>query len=282
MVLTPHDANALHRVARPGRPNVRLLKEGSAPGSKLTIVVPCFNERDTILELLDRVRAVPVDKVVIVIDNCSTDGTRDRLRSACGPSVRVGHRADLPPGGPWIEGQELMDGDGFSVVLQPMNFTKAASVKLGLALARSEYFVCQDADLEYEPRDLQSLLQYAENTASPVVFGSRLSNGAAISMDAYHLGRIALTKLFGLLYGSKITDVATCYKLMRTDVARSLQLDSLGFDLDFEIPAKLRKRGISIEELPVSYHPRDRASGKKIRLRDGLSATWTLLRVWFS
>jgi dolichol-phosphate mannosyltransferase len=242
---------------------------------KLTIIIPCYNERETIAEIIRRVKELPVDASILVIDNCSTDGTRELLRSLCTDERPLldGRRSDR-----LIQGQSILRGDGFSVVLQPRNFQKGTSVRVGLALANSEYVVCQDADLEYEPRDILRLLAQAERTGAVAVFGSRLTNRSNLAWNAFQVGRVALTVLFRALFGSRITDVATCYKLMRTDVVRSLSLRSLGFDLDFEIPARLRRRGHVIEELPVQYHPRTSEQGKKIRFRDGLSAAWVLLK----
>jgi glycosyltransferase involved in cell wall biosynthesis len=245
---------------------------------KLTIIVPCFNERRTILELIARVKRLPIDKTVLVIDDASTDGTRELLRAVCS------NERTAPRGRPWSTGQRVMDGDGFTVVLQPRNFAKGTCIKLGIALAESEYVVCQDADLEYDPADIVRLLEYADRTGAPAVFGSRLLERRRLPMNAFHVGRVALTKAFRVLYASPITDVATCYKLIRADVARSLELEAAGFDLDFEIAAKLRRHKYAIAELSVSYRPRSRSEGKKIRWRDGLSAIWTLFRVrlaWF-
>jgi GT2 family glycosyltransferase len=146
-------------------------------------------------------------------------------------------------------------------------------------LAHADYVVCQDADLEYDPRDILRLLACAESTQASAVFGSRLAGRPNRSLDPFQLGRVALTKLFRVLYRSRITDVATCYKLMRTDVVRDLDTRATGFDLDFEIPARLRRRGHTIEDVPISYRPRDHAHGKKIRWRDGVSAAWTLLKL---
>jgi dolichol-phosphate mannosyltransferase len=245
---------------------------------KLTIVIPCFNERETVLELLDRVKRVAIDKIVVVVDNASTDGTRELLRSVCTndrPWKAPGDAGSLAP----LEGQRILDGDGFVLVLQPRNLSKGTSVKTGLALANSEYVICQDADLEYDPSDILRLLEHAERTGDDAVFGSRLQGRAAFDVDLFHVGRVALTKLFQRLYGCPLTDVATCYKLMRTDVARSLDMQSPGFDLDFEIPAKLAKWRHTISELPISYTPRDSSRGKKIRWRDGFSAAWTLVKL---
>ncbi len=247
---------------------------------KLTVIVPCFNERETILELLRRLNAVPIDKLVIVVDNCSTDGTRQLLRSMCSVERRVGHDAEILLGGPWTAGQTVLDGPGFHVVLQPANYSKSASIKLGIALADSEYVICQDADLEYDPTDIARLLAHAESSGAVAVFGSRLARSSGIPMDAFQAGRVGLTKLFCLLFDSDITDVATCYKLVKTDLIRDLRLESSGFNLDFELPARLRKRRVAIAELPISYRPRNHAHGKKIRWRDGLRAGFMLLKLW--
>jgi len=246
---------------------------------KVSVIIPCFNERETILELLDRVKNVSCDKRIIVVDNCSTDGTRELLRSVCWNEREIGPNE---AGAAGMLGQRRMDGDGFLLVLQPTNLQKGTSVKTGLALANSDYVICQDADLEYDPRDIVRLLEHAERTGDVAVFGSRLMHRADYAIDAFQLGRIALTKLFCALYDSDITDVATCYKLMRTDVARSLILRTSGFDLDFEIAARLRMQNHSIAELAVGYTPRDGAHGKKIRWRDGLAAMRTLLEVRWS
>jgi dolichol-phosphate mannosyltransferase len=254
------------------------LRTTPEPRRTLTVVIPCYNERATVLQVVERVKKLPIDKFVVVVDNCSTDGTRELLRSLC-----CNERALLPgeptvSGAPSIVEPRRMDGDGFFLVLQPRNIGKGKSFRTALGLANSEYVICQDADLEYNPQDIVRLVDHAKRFGSSAVFGSRLRDAARAPRGAFHVGRIALTKIFRVLYKSDITDVATCYKLMRTDVARCLQLESSGFDLDFEIPAKLMNRKIDIDELSIGYSPRRHNQGKKIRWRHGFLAVWTLLK----
>jgi glycosyltransferase involved in cell wall biosynthesis len=220
---------------------------------KLTILVPVYNEAATLAQVLDEVRALDVDKEIIVIDNVSTDGTREQVAALAGEA-------------------------GVLPVLQTVNRGKGSSVRVGLALARGEFTICQDADVEYNPTDILRLLARAEAEGRDAVFGSRLL-GHRPSVPWHHaLGRDALNGLFGVLYGSRVTDVATCYKLLRTRVAQSLVLESVGFDLDYELPGRLRRAGVSLVEEPVSYAPRDLAAGKKLRWTDGLVALRALLR----
>ena len=214
---------------------------------KLTIVIPVYNEIDTLPAVLDEVRSLRIDKEIIVVDNVSTDGTREFVESLAGEP-------------------------GVSPVLQKVNYGKGSSVRLGLALARGEYVVVQDADLEYDPHDIITLLAIADSERRDAVFGSRLMTGQVKVPWHHALGRDALSLLFGLLYCCRLTDVATCYKLMRTDVAQSLLLRTLGFDLDYELPAQLRRRGVDIVEAPIAYHPRTIEQGKKLRWTDGIAA----------
>lgn len=239
----------------------------------LTIIIPCYNERNTVLDVIRMVHDLPVDKEIIVVDNCSTDGTRELLVEDCKGTPD----ASLAP---TIEGQELLRGERFLLILQPKNFKKGTSVRTGVALARGAYVVCQDADLEYEPTDLVRLLDHARANGASAVFGSRLSEKETRDkgFGAFHVARIGLTYVFRVLYWTKITDVATCYKLMKTDAAQRLGMEASGFELDFEIPAKLRRQGIVIDEIPIAYHPRTHEAGKKIGWRDGVNALWTMAK----
>jgi glycosyltransferase involved in cell wall biosynthesis len=227
------------------------LKEMAKP--KLTVVIPVYNERGTVMTVLEKVKALPVSKEIIVIDNLSTDGTRELLETVSDPEIRV--------------------------VLQSKNLGKGTSVKLGFAMAKGEWVIIQDADLEYEPSDILRLLEHAEKAGEVAVFGSRLLTGNPQGMLAFYIGRVVLNLIFRLLFGARTTDVATCYKLVRSDIAKRLRLRCSGFDLDFELASALRRLGYNIAEVPITYRPRTIAEGKKIRPMDGIKAIATMLRV---
>ena len=227
---------------------------------KLTVVLPAYNEAGTIEEIISRVRAVPVDKEIIVIDNCSTDGTREKLQAMAYPEMRV--------------------------ILQERNMRKGNSVKQGIAAARGDYIIIQDADLEYEPNDYLKLLEAAESEDAYAVLGSRVAGlrerGERLPPSIFNFGRRAINLAFNLLFEIRLTDIATCYKLARREVLQSMTLRCEGFDLDFELAAKFvkgaRRAGKYVAELPIHYHPRTISEGKKIRWSDGLAALWTILR----
>lgn len=221
---------------------------------KLTVIVSVYNERETILTVLEQVKALPVSKEIIVVDNSSTDGTREILAALDDPDVRV--------------------------VLQAKNMGKGTSVKLGIAMAKGEWVIIQDADLEYDPNDIVRLLEYAERTGNVAVFGSRLLTGNPQGMFVFYVGRVVLNMIFRFLFAAETTDIATCYKLVRADIAKRLRLQCSGFDLDFELASALRRLGYDITEVPISYRPRTVAEGKKIRPMDGLRAIRAMLKVW--
>lgn len=239
---------------------------------KLSVLMPVYNERATFKEILRRVQEVPIDKEIIIVDNCSTDGTREELQALLDANKA-----------------ENADGRGnLRIVLQAQNKGKGSSVRRALELARGDWVIVQDADLEYDPQDYLKLLEVAERSPNRhAVFGSRLKRGTAslkgMPHTSFYYGRIGLSILFRILYASPLSDVATCYKLMRRELAQSLALKGSGFELDFEIPARLRRRGVRIYEVPVSYAPRTELEGKKIRAaQDGLHAAWTLLKYRFT
>lgn len=225
---------------------------------KLSVIICAYNERKTILPILDRVRAAELSdgwsKEIIVVDNCSTDGTRELLQQLKWPDVRV--------------------------VLQPRNMGKGTSVRTGYALATGDYAVIQDADFEYDPEELALFTRAVDETGAEAVFGSRTLGGRAIYKYALNYWGVRfVTLVFNVLFGARLTDVAVGTKLVRLDVARQLQLTGRGFDLDFELPCKLRKRGYRIVETPVAYHPRTVEEGKKLKaFQTGLLTLWVFAR----
>lgn len=239
----------------------------------LSVLVPVYNERATLEPLLRRVQELPLDLEIIVVDNVSTDGTRQWLEELLA-SGEAGSE----------DSQNLL-----RVVLQSENLGKGASVRRGLALARGQWVVVQDADLEYDPRDLVRLLDLAQSKRLDAAFGTRLSPHSKSLRDqprtAFFYGRVGLTLFYRVLYGAPLGDVATCYKLMRRPFALGLKLRCDGFDLDFEIAAKValaHKRGARVGQRPISYVPRTELEGKKIRaVHDGLRAMWALVRFRF-
>lgn len=241
---------------------------------KLSVLMPVWNERATLEEILRRVAEVPVTKEVIIVDNCSTDGTREVLETL----VERG------------EAGAEESTHAVRVALQQENHGKGSSVRRALKNARGKFVIVQDADLEYDPQDYLKLLQAAEQKQNDVVFGTRLLRGSRSRREqprtSFYYGRIGLSVLLRVLYGVPISDVATCYKLLRREVAQSLDLKSSGFDLDFEIGAKvarLQRRGsIRYAEIPISYKPRTELEGKKIRaVHDGLRAARALIKYRF-
>ncbi|BCM90758.1 undecaprenyl-phosphate mannosyltransferase [Abditibacteriota bacterium] len=239
----------------------------------LSVLIPVYNERATLEEILRRVRAISLDLEMIVVDNVSDDGTREYLQSLLESGDAGGAESS----------------SRLRVVFQTQNKGKGASVRRALGLARGQWVIVQDADLEYDPRDFQKLLDLAKRRRLDAVFGTRLAPGSATRREqprtAFFYGRVGLTLFYRVLYGAPLDDVATCYKLLRRPFALSLGLTCDGFDLDFEIAAKVaraRKHGARVGQTPISYHPRTELEGKKIRVvRDGVRAAWALLRFRF-
>jgi dolichol-phosphate mannosyltransferase len=227
---------------------------------KLSIITCAYNERKSILAVLERVRSVDLgawEKEIIVVDNCSTDGTRELLQQINWPEVRV--------------------------IFQPRNMGKAASVRAGFAQATGDYGIIQDADFEYDPEELPMFVKAVDETGAEAVFGSRIMGGRAIYKYLQnYVGVRGLTLLTNLLFGGRLSDVAVGTKLIRRDVFNALDLRGAGFELDFELPCKLLKAKYRIIEVPVSYHPRTVAEGKKINVLDGLCALRVILRVRFA
>jgi len=222
---------------------------------KLSVVIPAFNEAKTIREIVARVLAVPVEKEILIIDDGSTDGTREILR-------------------------ELDARDGVRVFLQPVNQGKGAAVSVGFRHATGDVVVVQDADLEYDPMEYLKLLAPIEQGHADVVYGSRfLGGGARRVLYFWHtVGNRFLTLASNMFTNLNLTDMETCYKMFRREVVQSMTIESRRFGIEPEITAKVARRGYRVFEVPISYYGRTYEEGKKIGLKDAFSALWTIIR----
>jgi len=229
-------------------------------GELLSIVVPVFNEARTVASVIDRLRTVelPVPREIIVVNDGSSDGTREVL--------------DAFP----------VQGDAVRILHVEQNAGKGAAIRLGLLHARGTIIAIQDADLELDPAQLAALVTPIVAGDTKVVYGSRFLAGRPDAPWLTVLANRTLTVVTNLLFGARITDMETCYKIMRTDVARSLALQSNRFDIEPEITAKLLLAGHAILERPVVFKPRQRHEGKKIGWRDGVHALRVLVGYRFS
>ncbi|HZS01755.1 MAG TPA: glycosyltransferase family 2 protein [Chloroflexota bacterium] len=221
---------------------------------KLSVIIPIYNERGTLAELLARVRAVDVDKEIICVDDCSTDGTRQVLA------------------------EEAAHGD-LIVLEHPENRGKGAAVQTGLQAATGDVIVIQDADLEYDPEDYHVLLRPILAGRAKVVYGSRFLGAERRAMRYWHsVGNKGLTLLTNVLYDTLLTDMETCYKMFTADVARTLRLREPRWGFDPEITAQILRAGYRIYEVPITYAGREYEEGKKISWRDGFVVLRTLVR----
>ncbi|MGD1079111.1 MAG: glycosyltransferase family 2 protein [Candidatus Sulfotelmatobacter sp.] len=220
----------------------------------VSVIVPVFNEASHLDELLQAIQSSPVKKEIIIVDDGSTDGTREKLQA-------------LPP------------MDDVTVVFHEKNYGKGAAIRTALAYAHGEYVLIQDSDLEYDPQDYPRLLRPLEAGRANVVYGVR-PNRPERGLR-FFLGAKLLTHLTNLLYRAGIHDEATCYKVVRRSLLAQLHLQCRRFEFCPEVTAKLCRMGEKIAEVPISYHPRSAVEGKKICHSDGWLAIWTLIRYRF-
>jgi glycosyltransferase involved in cell wall biosynthesis len=220
----------------------------------LTVIMPVYNESGTIAEIVRRVQKIGLAKEILIIDDGSTDGTRDILKQfESQPDIRV--------------------------ILHERNQGKGAAVRTGISEARGDVLLIQDADLEYDPRDYPALLKPLEEGIADVVYGSRFLGGPRRPILFWNMvANKILTLMTNILYNNILTDMETGYKVFRREVVADIPLHSKRFDFEPEFTAKLLKRKVRVYEVPISFNPRDYSDGKKIGIRDAFEAVWALLK----
>ena len=227
---------------------------------KLSIVIPIYNEKDTLKLILQKVRAVDlghIQKEYLLIDDGSTDGTRDIL-------------AELQK-----------ESSDLKIILKEKNSGKGATLKVGFEHATGDYVIVQDADLEYDPEDYKKLVRVLAEEGVDVVYGSRFSGTYKDMSNLHYYGNKMLTLVTNLVFGVLLTDMETCYKLIPSSFLKKIKIKSSRFNFEPEITAKILKAGLHIREVPISYSGRSFSEGKKITWRDGIIALFTLIRYRF-
>jgi glycosyltransferase involved in cell wall biosynthesis len=234
---------------------------------RLSIIIPVYNEEKTVLEILDRVEKenIPqVEKEIIVVDDGSTDSTREKLKN--------------------------IKSDSFKIILRDKNGGKGAAVRTGIEKATGEYIIIQDADLEYHPKFINDLVKPILEKKAQVVYGTRLNRMPHLKGEEgkglfilHYLGNRFLSLVTSVLYGQWITDMETCYKLFPKNALSGIKLNARGFELEPEITSKLLKKGYKIKEVSIKVVPRGYDEGKKLNtVKDGLKAFWSLIKYRFS
>jgi glycosyltransferase involved in cell wall biosynthesis len=232
--------------------------DASTRFTKLSVIVPVFDERNTVVEIVRRMRAVElaVDLEIIIVDDGSTDGTRDVLRQLADSTVRV--------------------------VMHEHNQGKGAAIRTGLQHVTGDLVLVQDADLEYDPEDWPKLLNPIVRGKASVVYGSRFTGERRNMLFLHWVGNRFLSLTTNILYNTTLSDMETCYKLFDRSVLEGITIKASRFEFEPEITAKLLRRGVRIYEVPISYTGREFDEGKKITWRDGFIALWTLVKYRFT
>jgi glycosyltransferase involved in cell wall biosynthesis len=225
----------------------------------LTVVIPCYNEVNSIEPVLKRVMAVGLAKEILIVDDGSTDGTREVLAR--------------------LEAEQL---DGVRIVYHERNQGKGAALVTGFKQATGDIILIQDADFEYDPREYPLLLRPIQEGIATVVYGSRFLGGPRKAMNFWNMvANKILTLSTNILYNAILSDMETCYKVFRAEVGKSMTIHARGVEFEPEFTAKVLKRGIRIYEVPISYNGREWSEGKKIKWTDAPIALWTLLKYRF-
>ena len=255
MTLPRHPTPSFSAAIDGGMPYMRGRTPIAREDVVLSVLIPVYNERNTIRIILEQVHAVPVRKEVICVNDCSTDGTREILDE--------------------LRAEGLID----TLVHQPVNRGKGAAIRTAMAASTGNIVIVQDADLEYDPADWPLLLDPIIDGKADAVFGSRFLGGSHRVLYFWHsVGNSVLTTVSNMFTNLNLTDMETCYKAIRGEVARSLVLTTDRFGFEPEITARLAKARARIYEVPISYAGRTYAEGKKISWRDGVAAFWHIVR----
>jgi len=224
---------------------------------KLSVIIPVYNETESILEILKRIKDTKLAWEILVVDDYSIDGTRDILKE--------------------IDGK-----DNVHVILKDKNEGKGSAVTIGIREAKGDILLIQDADLEYDPRDYPTLLKPLEEGLADVVYGSRFLGGPRrVVMFWHQVANQMLTFMTNILYNTILSDMETGYKVFRKEVVEGMTIRAKRFDFEPEFTARILKRKNRIFEVPISFNPRDYSQGKKIKLKDAFEAVWTLLKYRF-
>ncbi|MBI2953467.1 MAG: glycosyltransferase family 2 protein [Chloroflexi bacterium] len=222
----------------------------------LSVIIPVYNEKATIREIIEKVQAVDLSKEIIIVDDFSTDGTREILR-------------------------DIAAGGGVAVYFHERNQGKGAAIRTGLTHVKGDMVIVQDADLEYDPMEFLRLIKPIESGRAKVVYGSRFT-GEHRNMFFWHMvGNKVLTLITNVLYDTTLSDMETCYKMFHRDVILGLKLRANRFDFEPEVTAKVLKAGHRIYEIPISYYGREFQEGKKISWKDAIPALWALIKYRF-
>lgn len=222
---------------------------------KLSIIVPVFNEKNTIKEIINRIKCVDIDKEIIIVDDYSMDGTREILKTSKDNNIKV--------------------------IYHTKNLGKGAAVRTGLSYVSGDIVIIQDADLEYDPRDYKVLIRPITEGRGDAVYGSRFLGEHRVFLFWHYLGNKFLTLITNLLYNTMLSDMETCYKAFRTDIIKGIEIRSNGFNIEPEITAKIFKKKCRVYEVPITYSGRGYDEGKKITWKDGFAALYTLIKFRF-